>query len=176
MEVGEHPFAERLRIGYRQLGEGVECSHGRRSVDARDVVERGYGEVAAGLVLAADRSEIRFVGFEGAVFPARQLQGVGIALLDADQFEVSKVVGEEDGGDISYDSSTRKNTFLVDPKKVHEIHIGTFEFPTCSYNLQEPQVKALVEINVRSSDVTKKIYTRSLRIDQLKLVPHVDSE
>lgn len=90
--------------------------------------------------------------------------------------EVSKVVGEEDGGDISYDSSTRKNTFLVDPKKVHEIHIGTFEFPTCSYNLQEPQVKALVEINVRSSDVTKKIYTRSLRIDQLKLVPHVDSE
>ena len=69
--------------------------------------------------------------------------------------EVSKVVGEEDGGESSYDSSTRRNTFLVDPKKVHEIHIGTFEFPTCSYNLKEPQVKALVEINVRSSDVTK---------------------
>jgi predicted RNA-binding protein (TIGR00451 family) len=95
---------------------------------------------------------------------------------DMEGEEKSKVVGEEDGGDISYDSSTRKNTFLVDPKKVHEIHIGTFEFPTCSYNLQEPQVKALVEINVRSSDVTKKIYTRSLRIDQLKLVPHFDSE
>lgn len=100
--------------------------------------------------------------------------GVKIYWHDMNGKEISRDVDINDGGDMSYDSSTRKNTFLVDPKKVHEIHIGTFEFPTCSYNLVEPQVKALVEVNVRSSDVTKKIYTRNLRIDQLKLVPHVD--
>lgn len=116
----------------------------------------------AGDIMATDTLPTRF--------------GVTLYWHDIDGKEVSKVVDENDGGEISYDSSTRKNTFLVDPTKVHEIHIGTFEFPTCSYLLQEPQVKALVEINVRNSDVTKKIYTKSLRIDQLKLVPHVDSE
>ncbi len=114
----------------------------------------------AGDIMATDTLPTRF--------------GVTLYWHDMDGNEVSKVVSEEDGGEISYDSSTRKNTFLVDPTRVHEIHIGTFEFPTCSYNLPEAQVKALVEINVRGSDVTKKIYTRSLRIDQLKLVPHME--
>ena len=75
-------------------------------------------------------------------------------------------------GDVSYDSSTRKYTFLTDPKKVHEIHVGTFEFPTCSYGLKDPQVKAYLNVSVRSSDVNKKLYTRTLRVDCIKLVPH----
>ena len=92
---------------------------------------------------------------------------------DLDGKEVSKEVSDKDGGDISYDSSTRKQTFLTDPTKVHEIHIGTFEFPTCSYGLQEPQVKAFININVRSSDVNKGIYTKTLRMDCIKLVPRL---
>ena len=92
---------------------------------------------------------------------------------DLDGKEVSKEVSDKDGGDISYDSSTRKQTFLTDPTKVHEIHIGTFEFPTCSYELQEPQVKAFININVRSSDVNKGIYTKTLRMDCIKLVPRL---
>ena len=92
---------------------------------------------------------------------------------DMDGKEVSKEVSDKDGGDISYDSSTRKQTFLTDPTKVHEIHIGTFEFPTCSYELQEPQVKAFININVRSSDVNKGIYTKTLRMDCIKLVPRL---
>lgn len=100
--------------------------------------------------------------------------GVTLYWHDINGKEVSRDVSPDDGGEITYDSSTRKNTFLVDPKKVHEIHIGTFEFPTCSYGLQEPQVKAFVNVNVRSSDVTKKVYTRSLRLDCIKLVPKLD--
>ena len=88
--------------------------------------------------------------------------------------EVSKEVTDKDGGEITYDSSTRKQTFLTDPKKVHEIHIGTFEFPTCSYRLQEPQVKAFINVNVRGSDVNKNIYTRTLRIDCIKMVPRFE--
>ena len=87
--------------------------------------------------------------------------------------EVSKEVSDKDGGYISYDSSTRKETCLTDPTKVHEIHIGTFEFPTCSYRLTEPQVKAFVNVNVRSSDVNKGIYTKTLRMDCIKLVPRL---
>jgi transposase len=93
---------------------------------------------------------------------------------DLDGKEVSKEVSDKDGGDISYDSSTRKQTFLTDPTKVHEIHIGTFEFPTCSYGLTEPQVKAFVNVNVRSSDVNKGLYTKTLRIDCMKLVPRIE--
>ena len=100
--------------------------------------------------------------------------GVTLYWHDMDGKEVSKEVSDKDGGDISYDSSTRKQTFLTDPTKVHEIHIGTFEFPTCSYGLQEPQVKAYIHINVRGSDVTKGLYTRTLRIDCIKLVPRIE--
>ena len=112
----------------------------------------------AGDTLATDKLPTRF--------------GVTLYYHDMEGKEVSKEVSDKDGGDISYDSSTRKQTFLTDPTKVHEIHIGTFEFPTCSYGLQEPQVKAYININVRSSDVNKGIYTRTLRIDCIKLVPH----
>ena len=87
---------------------------------------------------------------------------------------MGKEVSDKDGGEISYDSSTRKQTFLTDPTKVHEIHIGTFEFPTCSYRLQEPQVKAFINVNVRGSDVNKNIYTRTLRIDCIKMVPRFE--
>lgn len=111
----------------------------------------------AGDTLATDKLPTRF--------------GVTLYYHDMEGKEVSKEVSDKDGGDISYDSSTRKQTFLTDPTKVHEIHIGTFEFPTCSYGLQEPQVKAYININVRSSDVNKGIYTRTLRIDCIKLVP-----
>ena len=100
--------------------------------------------------------------------------GVTLYWHDLDGKEVSKEVTDKDGGEITYDSSTRKQTFLTDPKKVHEIHIGTFEFPTCSYGLQEPQVKAYINVNVRGSDVSKNIYTRTLRIDCIKMVPHFD--
>ena len=92
---------------------------------------------------------------------------------DLDGKEVSKEVSDKDGGEISYDSSTRKQTFLTDPTKVHEIHIGTFEFPTCSYGLQEAQVKAFINVNVRSSDVQKGLYTKTLRMDCIKLVPRL---
>ena len=111
----------------------------------------------AGDTLATDKLPTRF--------------GVTLYYHDMEGKEVSKEVSDKDGGDISYDSSTRKQTFLTDPTTVHEIHIGTFEFPTCSYGLQEPQVKAYININVRSSDVNKGIYTRTLRIDCIKLVP-----
>ena len=111
----------------------------------------------AGDTLATDKLPTRF--------------GVTLYYHDMEGKEVSKEVSDKDGGDISYDSSTRKQTVLTDPTKVHEIHIGTFEFPTCSYGLQEPQVKAYININVRSSDVNKGIYTRTLRIDCIKLVP-----
>lgn len=77
-------------------------------------------------------------------------------------------------GDISEDKSTRTYTFLTDPTKVHEIYIGTFEFPTCSYGLSEAQVKAFININVRNSDVNKGIYTKTLRIDCIKLVPRIE--
>ena len=113
----------------------------------------------AGNTLATDTLPTRF--------------GVTLYWHDLDGKEVSKVVSDKDGGDISYDSSTRKQTFLTDPTKVHEIHIGTFEFPTCSYGLQEPQVKAFININVRSSDVQKGIYTKTLRMDCIKLVPRL---
>ena len=76
-------------------------------------------------------------------------------------------------GDISEDKSTRTYTYLTDPTKVHEIYIGTFEFPTCSYGLSEAQVKAYININVRGSDVNKGIYTRTLRMDCIKLVPRI---
>ena len=99
--------------------------------------------------------------------------GVTLYWHDMDGKQVSKEVTDKDGGDISYDSSTRKQTFLTDPTKVHEIHIGTFEFPTCSYGLQEPQVKALISVNVRSSDVVNHKYTKTLRIDCIKLVPRI---
>ena len=99
--------------------------------------------------------------------------GVTLYWHDMDGKEVSKEVTDKDGGDISYDSSTRKQTFLTDPTKVHEIHIGTFEFPTCSWGLQEAQVKALLNVNVRSSDVNKGLYTRTLRVDCIKLVPRI---
>ena len=99
--------------------------------------------------------------------------GVTLYWHDMDGKEVSKEVSDKDGGEISYDSSTRKQTFLTDPTKVHEIHIGTFEFPTCSYGLQEAQVKAYININVRGSDVQKGIYTRTLRMDCIKLVPRL---
>lgn len=109
--------------------------------------------------------------------------GVTLYWHDMDGNEKSENIGEVKVGDseiykaegeVSYDSSTRKYTFLTDPKKVHEIHIGTFEFPTCSYGLQTPQVKALLNVNVRSSDVNKGLYTRTLRVDCIKLVPHKD--
>ena len=100
--------------------------------------------------------------------------GVTLYWHDMDGKEVSKEVTDKDGGEITYDSSTRKQTFLTDPKKVHEIHIGTFEFPTCSYGLQEPQVKAFINVNVRGSDVNKNIYTRTLRIDCIKMVPRFE--
>jgi hypothetical protein len=77
-------------------------------------------------------------------------------------------------GDISEDKSTRTYTYLTDPTKVHEIYIGTFEFPTCSYGLSEAQVKAFININVRNSDVNKGIYTKTLRIDCIKLVPRIE--
>ena len=77
-------------------------------------------------------------------------------------------------GDISEDKSTRTYTYLTDPTKVHEIYIGTFEFPTCSYGLSDAQVKAFININVRNSDVNKGIYTKTLRIDCIKLVPRIE--
>lgn len=93
---------------------------------------------------------------------------------DATGKEVSVKVDDKNGADISYDESARRYTFLTDPTRVHNIKIGTFEFPTCSYGLDEPQVKAYIEVSLRNSDVTKGLYTKNLRIDQIKLVPHVD--
>lgn len=86
-----------------------------------------------------------------------------------DKSEIMKAIG-----DISEDKSTRTYTFLTDPTKVHEIYIGTFEFPTCSFRLSEAQVKAFININVRNSDVNKGIYTKTLRIDCIKLVPRIE--
>lgn len=72
-------------------------------------------------------------------------------------------------GDMELQSTTRTYAATVDPKKVHQIKLGTFMFPTCSYNLDEPQVKVLLSVSLRSNEYSK--FSQNLHIDQLKLVP-----
>ncbi len=49
-----------------------------------------------------------------------------------------------------------------------------YKFPTCSYGLEEsePQVTLQVETRVTSTDQRKGVYTRTMMIDCIMLVPH----
>ena len=55
---------------------------------------------------------------------------------------------------------------------VDTILIGTYTFPTCSVNLDEAQVKVLLEGRVSSSDVNKGLATKTLNLDCFILKPH----
>lgn len=51
------------------------------------------------------------------------------------------------------------------PGVVDSIFIGTYTFPTCSYNLSEAQVKIVIDSRVSSTQFNSKQYNRTLRID-----------
>lgn len=96
---------------------------------------------------------------------------------DAKGNEVSKVFDRNvktddvllDLGDMVLQSTTRTYAVETDPKKVHKMKLGTFKFPTCSYGLDQPQVKVLLEVSLRSNEFSK--FSQNLHIDKLMLVP-----
>ncbi len=73
--------------------------------------------------------------------------------------------GEED----SFDSVDKLTT---DATKVDSVFVGTYTFPTCSYNLEEAQVKILIEGRVSNRQVTSGTHTKTLRVDCVVLKPH----
>lgn len=108
---------------------------------------------------------------------------------DANGKEVSAVVGKDTPEtDFTYDDfnslpakvqektsaseyqGTKSYTAYVDPTQVKKIKIGRFTFPTCSYNLDQPQVKVLITVKVRNPR-NNTLFTTSLRIDKLSLEP-----
>lgn len=75
-----------------------------------------------------------------------------------------------EAGDFDYD----EYAFVTDATKVHEIKIGTFVFPTSSYNTDEPQVKIHIAVDVLNSEVREGSFTKTMYIDCIKLVPRLD--
>lgn len=65
---------------------------------------------------------------------------------------------------------TNAYTAFVDPTKVSKIKIGRFTFPTCSVNLDRPQVKVYIGVKVRNP-TKNQLFTTSIRVDQLSLEP-----
>ncbi|MBQ0056369.1 MAG: fasciclin domain-containing protein [Bacteroidales bacterium] len=64
--------------------------------------------------------------------------------------------------------------FTTDPTKVDSVLIGTYEFPTASVALEDPQVKVLIEDRVSNSMVNKGEAVKTLRMDCIVFKPHVE--
>lgn len=75
---------------------------------------------------------------------------------------------DQTGKEVNFKRGTRLTT---DPTKVDSVFVGTFEFPTCSWNLDKPQVKMLIESQVSNSQINNKTHTRTLRIDCIVFKP-----
>lgn len=68
-------------------------------------------------------------------------------------------------------SFARTSDFTTVAGKVDSVLIGTYTFPTCSYGLDEAQVKILIEGRVSSSAVNRGEKTKTLRLDCIVLKP-----
>lgn len=77
-------------------------------------------------------------------------------------------VTDADGGDVVYDRNTRVYSAEVSGTEVKTIYVGRFRFPTCSYGLDNAQVKLRCDVKVRGS-----AYSNVLRIDKVNFVPVV---
>ena len=81
--------------------------------------------------------------------------------------------------DNAYQNSTKMYLFKTAGKDVAEIKIGTFKFPTCSYNLPNPEVKLYLEVQGRKPSTKEpnagfeKTISQTLHIDAIKLVPRM---
>lgn len=58
--------------------------------------------------------------------------------------------------------------------KVDSVYVGTFTFPTCSYNTSEAQVKMIIDSRVSNTQVNNGTYNRILRLDCIVFKPHED--
>ncbi len=76
---------------------------------------------------------------------------------------------DKTGKEVSYKSVDKLTT---DPTKVDSVYVGTYTFPTCSYGLDEAQVKLLIEGRVSNSEVNKRTHTKTLRVDCIVFKPH----
>lgn len=85
---------------------------------------------------------------------------------DMDGKEESRVITPDDGGEIVVEN--RRNYAKVNPNIVQNIHLGTFTFPTCSFDI-EPQVKLRLQVNGQRNQ-----WASGLRIDKITFVPRVD--
>ncbi|MDO4802403.1 MAG: fasciclin domain-containing protein [Prevotellaceae bacterium] len=75
---------------------------------------------------------------------------------------------DQNGKEVNFKRGSRLTT---DPDKVDSVFIGTFRFPTCSWNLDKPQIKMLIESQVSNSQINSKTHTRTLRIDCIVFKP-----
>lgn len=57
--------------------------------------------------------------------------------------------------------------------EVNELFVGTYTFPTCTYGVNDAQVKMLIQSYVTST-ANNKTANRILRIDRIVLKPHVE--
>lgn len=55
---------------------------------------------------------------------------------------------------------------------VDSVFIGTYTFPTCSYKLNEAQVKLVIDSRVSNTQLNNKQYNRTLRLDCIVFKPH----
>lgn len=73
------------------------------------------------------------------------------------------------GKEVKFATSANKTT---DPTKVDSVYIGTYVFPTCSYDLSEPQVKMLIESRVSNTQERNGTHTKTLRLDAIVFKPN----
>lgn len=71
-------------------------------------------------------------------------------------------------------STAATAVFTTDATKVDSVLIGTWTFPTCSKNLEKPQVKLFIEGRTSNTDVNQGKCTKTLRLDQIIFKPHVE--
>lgn len=71
--------------------------------------------------------------------------------------------------------ATNDFTAFAPADKVKRIRVGRFSFPTCSYGLDQPQVKLLLIVDIRNPrSPNPAIYGDNLYIDQISLEPVVE--
>lgn len=86
--------------------------------------------------------------------------------------EIVHPVTPDDGSKMMeyYEDQDVVDFHVADYKNMNKIHIGTFTFPTCSFNTVDPQVKLRLDTNIASYQIGKE-YTKNLYIDRIMLIP-----
>lgn len=88
---------------------------------------------------------------------------------------VEREIKPEDSERMEYYENKDTYNFLVDPTKIDKIKVlSNFTFPTCSFETVNPLVKIKIETDLFIGDLGMHVYTNTLYIDRIMLIPKVD--